>query len=179
MCRRCRHSIWFMATIVHLEYPPSYTYIPSLCSSVIVCLLGEEENEKIILDLSRKQLKKVPKQEEAQNVRVLLLDENELQKIDNIDSYLKIEKVSQTASQCVSSHFATDCIRFLFLTTCFIFLFFWFSIAVIIEQKSIATHVRRVPFALLARTESVVQWHSVHRGSQGVRSPALFEFGGK
>lgn len=46
------------------------------------------------MDLSRKQLKKVPKQEDAQNVRVLKLDENELQKIDNIDSYLKIEVVS-------------------------------------------------------------------------------------
>lgn len=63
-------------------------------TSVGLLFSGEEESEKIVLDLSKKQLKKVPKQEEAQNVRVLLLDENELQKIDNIDSYLKIEKVS-------------------------------------------------------------------------------------
>ncbi|XP_046809924.1 centrosomal protein of 97 kDa isoform X1 [Lucilia cuprina] len=61
--------------------------------------MSEEENEKIILDLSRKQLKKVPKQEDAQNVRTLLLDENELQKIDNIDSYLKIEKLSLSKNQ--------------------------------------------------------------------------------
>lgn len=64
--------------------------------------LGEEECEKLTLNLSRKQLKKVPKQEEAQNVRVLILDENELQKIDNIDSYLKIEKV-HTCIVCVSN----------------------------------------------------------------------------
>ncbi|XP_037883485.1 centrosomal protein of 97 kDa isoform X1 [Glossina fuscipes] len=61
--------------------------------------LGEEECEKLTLNLSRKQLKKVPKQEEAQNVRVLILDENELQKIDNIDSYLKIEKLSLSKNQ--------------------------------------------------------------------------------
>ncbi|XP_059220614.1 centrosomal protein of 97 kDa [Stomoxys calcitrans] len=61
--------------------------------------MSEEEGEKIVLDLSRKQLKKVPKQEEAQNVRILLLDENELQKIDNIDSYLKIEKLSLSKNQ--------------------------------------------------------------------------------
>ncbi|XP_075152042.1 centrosomal protein 97kDa [Haematobia irritans] len=61
--------------------------------------MSEEECEKIVLDLSRKQLKKVPKQEEAQNVRILLLDENELQKIDNIDSYLKIEKLSLSKNQ--------------------------------------------------------------------------------
>lgn len=54
---------------------------------------AEEENEKITLDLSRKHLKKVPKHGDVQNVRILLLDENELHKIDNIDSYLKIEKV--------------------------------------------------------------------------------------
>ncbi|XP_017479182.1 PREDICTED: uncharacterized protein LOC108368776 isoform X2 [Rhagoletis zephyria] len=61
--------------------------------------MSEEENDKITLDLSRKQLKKVPKQEDAQNVRVLKLDENELQKIDNIDSYLKIEVLSLSKNQ--------------------------------------------------------------------------------
>ncbi|XP_053959023.1 centrosomal protein of 97 kDa [Anastrepha ludens] len=61
--------------------------------------MSEEENDKTTLDLSRKQLKKVPKQEDAQNVRVLKLDENELQKIDNIDSYLKIEVLSLSKNQ--------------------------------------------------------------------------------
>lgn len=55
------------------------------------------------MDLSRKQLKKVPKQEDAQNVRVLKLDENELQKIDNIDSYLKIEVVSANISKKIKN----------------------------------------------------------------------------
>lgn len=38
-------------------------------------------------------MKKIPKVDDAQSVRVLILDDNELQKIDNIDSFLKIEKV--------------------------------------------------------------------------------------
>lgn len=52
-----------------------------------------ETDNKTVLDLSKQCLKKVPKQDDAQNVKVLILDENELQKIDNIDSYLRIEKV--------------------------------------------------------------------------------------
>lgn len=53
----------------------------------------QPQEQVVTLDLSKKSLKKVPKQEDAQCVRVLILDDNELQKIDNIDSYLKIEKV--------------------------------------------------------------------------------------
>lgn len=52
-----------------------------------------QSEHNAILDLSKKGFKKVPRQDGAQNVKVLILDENELQKIDNIDSYLKIEKV--------------------------------------------------------------------------------------
>lgn len=52
-----------------------------------------QSDQNAILDLSKKGFKKVPRQDGAQNVKVLILDENELQKIDNIDSYLKIEKV--------------------------------------------------------------------------------------
>ena len=48
-----------------------------------------------VLDLSKKCLKKIPKQEDAQNVKCLILDDNELQKIDNIDSYIRIEKVNK------------------------------------------------------------------------------------
>lgn len=58
-----------------------------------------EEDTNRVLDLSRKGLKKVPKQEDAQNVKCLLLDENELQKIDNIDSYLRIERLSLARNQ--------------------------------------------------------------------------------
>lgn len=46
-----------------------------------------------VLDLSKKGLKKVPKTDDAQHIKELILDENSLQKIDNIDSFLKIEKV--------------------------------------------------------------------------------------
>ncbi|XP_055919576.1 centrosomal protein of 97 kDa isoform X1 [Eupeodes corollae] len=59
----------------------------------------EESSDRISLDLSKRSLKKVPKQEDAQNVRILILDENELQKIDNIDSYLKIESLSLSKNQ--------------------------------------------------------------------------------
>lgn len=51
-------------------------------------------SESEVKDLSNKGLKKIPKTEDSQSVRVLLLDDNELQKIDNIDSFLRIEKVS-------------------------------------------------------------------------------------
>lgn len=56
--------------------------------------LGSTETVSSLLDLSKNGLKKVPKPNDGQNVRVLILDENDLQKIDNIDSYLRIEKVS-------------------------------------------------------------------------------------
>lgn len=55
--------------------------------------LNVSGQESHILDLSKKGLKKLPKHDDAQHVKVLILDENELQKIDNIDSYLRIEKV--------------------------------------------------------------------------------------
>lgn len=53
---------------------------------------GHEESEDV-LDLSKKGLKKIPKVEGSKKVKVLLLEENELQKIENIDNYLAIEKV--------------------------------------------------------------------------------------
>ena len=46
-----------------------------------------------VKDLSNTGLKKIPKTEDSQSVRVLVLDDNELTKIDNIDSFLRIEKV--------------------------------------------------------------------------------------
>uniref|UniRef100_A0A182PQ39 Centrosomal protein of 97 kDa n=1 Tax=Anopheles epiroticus TaxID=199890 RepID=A0A182PQ39_9DIPT len=59
----------------------------------------EIEAQKPTLDLAKKCLKKVPKMEDAQQYKVLILDDNELQKIDNIDSYLKIEKLSLCKNQ--------------------------------------------------------------------------------
>lgn len=40
-------------------------------------------------------LKKIPKTEDSQSIKVLMLDDNELQKVDNIDNYLRIEKVGE------------------------------------------------------------------------------------
>jgi Leucine-rich repeat (LRR) protein len=56
-------------------------------------ILEAAETQTNVLDLSRKGLKKIPKIEDSQSIRHLILDENELAKIDNIDSYLRIEKV--------------------------------------------------------------------------------------
>lgn len=55
--------------------------------------VGADPSDPTALNLSRKSLKKVPKPEDALNLRTLILDENDLQKVDNIDSFLKIEKV--------------------------------------------------------------------------------------
>lgn len=57
---------------------------------------AEIEVDSQKLDLAKKCLKKIPKSDDAQQFKVLILDDNELQKIDNIDSYLKIEKVNGT-----------------------------------------------------------------------------------
>lgn len=46
-------------------------------------------------DLSNKGLKKIPKTEDSQSIKILMLDDNELQKVDNIDNYLRIEKVER------------------------------------------------------------------------------------
>uniref|UniRef100_A0AAG5DQT0 Centrosomal protein of 97 kDa n=1 Tax=Anopheles atroparvus TaxID=41427 RepID=A0AAG5DQT0_ANOAO len=59
----------------------------------------EIDSQKPTMDLAKKCLKKVPKTEDAQQYKVLILDDNELQKIDNIDSYLKIEKLSLCKNQ--------------------------------------------------------------------------------
>lgn len=52
-------------------------------------------SDEVLLDYSNRQLKKVPKFDDVdkQNVNALLLDSNELQKIENIDSFMRVEKV--------------------------------------------------------------------------------------
>lgn len=57
--------------------------------------LVEDQKSSSVLDLSKKGLKKVPKPDDAQHVKELILNENSLQKIDNVDSFLKIEKVNK------------------------------------------------------------------------------------
>lgn len=56
-------------------------------------------SDQAVLNLSKKNLKKVPKPEDAQNLRALVLDENELQKVDNIDSFLRIERVRERTAR--------------------------------------------------------------------------------
>lgn len=63
--------------------------------------LIEGQEKSTVLDLSKKGLKKVPKPEDAQHVKELILDENALQKIDNIDCFLMIEKVRKVMVKLV------------------------------------------------------------------------------
>lgn len=77
------------------SHPTDHSYILELNTPTEEKLCSSDTASSI-LDLSKKGLKKVPKPNDGQNVRVLILDENELQKIDNIDSYLRIEKVHWT-----------------------------------------------------------------------------------
>ena len=51
------------------------------------------DTNKTVVDLAKQGLKKIPKNEDNPDARQLILDENELQKFDNIDSYHKVEKV--------------------------------------------------------------------------------------
>lgn len=48
-----------------------------------------------MVDLSKQSLKKIPKNELEDEVQQLILDGNELQKLDNIDSYCGLEKVKR------------------------------------------------------------------------------------
>ena len=66
----------------------------SFCEKIIFKHFADA-TDTAVLDLSRKGLKKIPKVEDSQSIKNLILDENDLQKIDNIDSYLRIEKVSE------------------------------------------------------------------------------------
>lgn len=61
--------------------------------------LTEGQENTTVLDLSKKGLKKVPKPDDVHHIRELILDENLLQKIDNIESFLKLEKVQYTHSR--------------------------------------------------------------------------------
>lgn len=65
------------------------------CTIVDTCIKLAMPSDEVLLDYSKKNLKKVPKFDETdkQNVNVLLLDSNELQKIENIDSFVRVEKV--------------------------------------------------------------------------------------
>lgn len=68
-----------------------------MCSHFLTSALNSI-SESEVKDLSRKGLKKIPKIEDSQSIKELDLSDNELQKIDNIDSFLKIEKVGKVRS---------------------------------------------------------------------------------
>ncbi|KAK9885668.1 hypothetical protein WA026_012430 [Henosepilachna vigintioctopunctata] len=57
--------------------------------------------EAQVLDLSNRKIKKLSKvsQEEAQNITNLILDDNELQRLDNIDSFGRLTKLSIVRNQ--------------------------------------------------------------------------------
>lgn len=60
----------------------------------IYCLLIDEVKNETV-DLSRRGLKKIEKApaEESQTIINLILDQNELQRLDNIDTYSRVENV--------------------------------------------------------------------------------------
>ncbi|KAG4065265.1 hypothetical protein HA402_012707 [Bradysia odoriphaga] len=62
---------------------------------------SDEASSTRILDYSNKNLKKVPKFDDIdkQSINTLLLDSNEIQKIENIDSFVQIEKLSMSQNQ--------------------------------------------------------------------------------
>ncbi|KAJ6648293.1 Centrosomal protein of 97 kDa [Pseudolycoriella hygida] len=62
---------------------------------------SDETSSAGLLDYSNKNLKKVPKFDEVdkQSVNFLLLDSNELQKLENIDSFVRVEKLSVSKNQ--------------------------------------------------------------------------------
>lgn len=54
---------------------------------------SEMTSDRTVVDFSKQSLKKIPKNENVKDIRQLILDDNELQKFDNIDSYARVEKV--------------------------------------------------------------------------------------
>lgn len=103
--------------------------------------------ESEVIDLTSKGLKKVPKLEDSQSVKVLLLDDNELQKIDNIDSFLRIEKVEGRASDesNTNSNFFT-------------------LLLALFEEQSDTSNVRHKPIERAPRIEPQLQWYFDYRG---------------
>lgn len=60
------------------------------------CFLITEESKSETLDLSRRGLKKIEKApgEDSKTIINLVLDQNELQRLDNIETYNRVENVS-------------------------------------------------------------------------------------
>uniref|UniRef100_A0A336K1X7 Centrosomal protein of 97 kDa n=1 Tax=Culicoides sonorensis TaxID=179676 RepID=A0A336K1X7_CULSO len=71
-----------------LAVPTAIQYIKN------VLLEETSDTNRTVVDLSKQSLKKIPKNENVNDIKQLILDENELQKFDNIDSYVKVEKLS-------------------------------------------------------------------------------------
>lgn len=84
-------------------------YISSLkktCVSKLWCRgLFTDEEKKETVDLSRRGLKKIEKApaEESHTIINLILDQNELQRLDNIDTYNRVENVRIPRSIYLSS----------------------------------------------------------------------------
>lgn len=76
-----------------------HSYVLQLNTEPTVEQLVEGHEKSTVLDLSKRGLKKVPKLDDVDHVKELNMDENLLQKIDNIESFLKIEKVHAAVSR--------------------------------------------------------------------------------
>lgn len=97
--------MWFCCEQTNLDH--NYMLELNTPTEPTIENLTEGQENSTILDLSKKGLKKVPKPDDVQHVKELILDENSLQKIDNIDSFLKVEKVHTINMWCVCACYYT------------------------------------------------------------------------
>lgn len=87
-------NLGYKFRFVYIALDHSYMLELNTPTEPSVDKLVDDQKTSTVLDLSKKGLKKVPKPDDAQHVKELILDENLLQKIDNVDAFLKIEKVN-------------------------------------------------------------------------------------
>lgn len=114
--------------------------------NIINVLLAETPAalESATLDLSEKHLKKLPKPTPDESLAAtLILDDNELQRLEGIDSFSKVQKVSRLRSWFV---YRPNLKRF-----AFVFAPFCFSVDR--RAQSTAAYVRYLPVAQLAHVE--------------------------
>lgn len=93
---------------------------------------SHEASSTRMLDYSDKSLKKVPKFDDIdkQSIDTLILDSNEIQKLENIDSFVHIEKVIYLYKSNKTGRSVTEMQIFSIV-----------QFAVVVEQKSTLTNV--------------------------------------
>lgn len=110
------------------------------------------ENNLDALDLSGKRLKKLNKPTSTEaHISVLILDDNELQRLDNIDSFTKVQKV-----------LACVCLCYMRLKRKKVVTKFVFLSLVIGSTESTVAYVRGVSASCFAHSQLGSQWYTYH-----------------